>query len=190
MSCTKVLNRVDFQWMPNPFGLGHRQRSSTQHQFLSRATNFKTSCILDGVRMNPFEPPQNHPIHSVRALPAYAALTICVLLALIGIGTTGFGLFRILETTPAMGIPVDAMGNPLPVEGYPQLWLGLALAVISAILGILSLTFLLQKREDKFLSKLGTTDRIGSYDSIFRSENDNLNTTNNPMNPSGGEGVF
>ncbi len=25
---TKVLNSLDFQWMPNPFGLGHRQRSA------------------------------------------------------------------------------------------------------------------------------------------------------------------
>jgi hypothetical protein len=23
---TKVLNSVDFQWLANPFGLGHRQR--------------------------------------------------------------------------------------------------------------------------------------------------------------------
>ncbi len=28
---TQVLNRPNFQWMPNPFGLGHRQRSLPRH---------------------------------------------------------------------------------------------------------------------------------------------------------------
>lgn len=133
--------------------------------------------------MKPLEPPKIQPIYVSSNAPAYAGFVVCVLLALVGIATAGFGLVRILKTTPAMAILVDAQGNPLPIEGYPQLWIGLALTFISAILGILSLSFILQKREDKILSMLGKPAQLGLHDSIFQTEADNLNTTNQTVNP-------
>jgi hypothetical protein len=128
--------------------------------------------------MNPFEPPKIKPMDASSNVLAYAGFVICLLLALVGIATAGFGLVRILKTTPAMGILVDARGNPLPIEGYPQLWIGLALTFISAILGILSLPFILRKREDRILAMLHKPAQLGLHESIFHAEHDNLNTTN------------
>ena len=96
--------------------------------------------------MTPSEQPQIQPTHPVRTLPAYVALTVCVLLALGGIVISAVGFFRILQTTPGMGIPVDAQGNRLPVEGYPQLWFGLALTVIFAALALMFTSYILHRR--------------------------------------------
>ena len=96
--------------------------------------------------MTPYEPPQVKQTHPVRILPAHVALTVCVLLALGGIVVSALGLFRILETTPGMGIPVDAQGNRLPVEGYPQLWFGLALTVIFPALALMFTSYILHRR--------------------------------------------
>ena len=120
---------------------------------------------------------------------SYAGFVICLLFALVGVATAGFGIVRILKTTPAMGILVDARGNPLPIEGYPQLWIGLALTFISALLGILSLSFILKKREDRILAMLHKPAQLGLHESIFHAEHDNFSKTNDPMNPSGGSGV-
>jgi hypothetical protein len=43
---------------------------------------------------------------------------------------------KILKTTPAMGIPVDAFGNRIPIQGYSQLWFGLAGVLLFSILAI------------------------------------------------------
>jgi hypothetical protein len=83
--------------------------------------------------MTPYEPPKMQTPHPPNILPMYVALMVCIILALGGIGLSVFGLFRIFVTSPGMGIPVDAQGNRLPVEGYSQLWCGLAVTGIFSI---------------------------------------------------------
>ena len=80
--------------------------------------------------MTPYEPPKMQTPHPSAILPMYVALMVCIILALGGIGLSVFSLFRIFVTSPGMGIPVDAQGNRLPVEGYSQLWCGLAVTRI------------------------------------------------------------
>jgi ABC-type Fe3+ transport system permease subunit len=107
--------------------------------------------------MNPYEPPQIQPMRPAKLLPVfvvYVAFLVCTALVLVGIGISGFGLLKILETTPGMGIPVDAQGNRLPVEGYPQLWLGLAITGIFSVLALIPGSTIVQMRADAFFSRL------------------------------------
>jgi hypothetical protein len=48
----------------------------------------------------------------------------CIAMVLLSIAVSGYGIWKILETTPFMGILVDARGNRIPIQGFPQLWLG------------------------------------------------------------------
>ena len=43
------------------------------------------------------------------------------------------GIYRVLETTPAMGIPVDENGQPLETEGYPMILGSLAGSLRDAV---------------------------------------------------------
>jgi hypothetical protein len=79
-------------------------------------------------------------MHPVKMLPTYVALAFFALLVLVGIGLSGFGLFKVLDTTPFMGIPVDAQGKPLPVEDYPQLWFGMAITVAFSLSSLESIS--------------------------------------------------
>jgi hypothetical protein len=107
--------------------------------------------------MNPYEPPEIQPVRPAKVLPVvvvYVAFVVCAVFVLFGIGLSGYGFLKILETTPAFGIPVDAHGNRLPVEGYPQLWLGLAITGIFSILALIPGSTIVQMREDAFFSRL------------------------------------
>lgn len=65
-------------------------------------------------------------------------LFICFAFFLFSIFVCGTGLLQIFETTPLMAIGVDANGNPIPVEGYPQFYCGSAGACFFAfVLAIL-----------------------------------------------------
>jgi hypothetical protein len=77
-----------------------------------------------------------------------------VIITFVGIGLMGYGIFRILDTTPFMGIMVDAQGNPLPIEGYPLMWVGLAISGIGSILCFIAGYNILQRREDAVISRL------------------------------------
>jgi hypothetical protein len=80
--------------------------------------------------------------------------SICVIITFVGIGFTSYGIFKILDTTPFMGIMVDAQGNRLPIEGYPFLWSGIAITVISSILTFIAGYNILQRREAAVMSRL------------------------------------
>ena len=103
--------------------------------------------------MNHHEPPKLQRTRPRKPLLGFVALVACVLLVFVGITISGFGLFRILETTPFMGIPVDAQGNPLPVQGYPQVWCGLAITIVFSSLALLSACYLLQRRHHAAIVK-------------------------------------
>jgi hypothetical protein len=51
-------------------------------------------------------------------------------------------IWKIMSTTPFMGIQVDGLGNPLPVQGYPQMYVGLIgmgfLIVLTIAFGLLA----------------------------------------------------
>ena len=98
--------------------------------------------------MTPYEPPQTQPLRRAGLGPLYAAFSICALMVVAGFGLLAWGFFKTLDTTPSMGILVDAQGNRLPVEGYPQLCLGIVISAIFSILAILSVIRLRQKRDD------------------------------------------
>jgi hypothetical protein len=104
--------------------------------------------------MTPYEPPKMQTIPSPSMLPMYVALTACVFLAFGGIGLSGFGLFRIFVTWPGMGIPVDAQGIRLPVEGYPQLWYGLVITGIFSVFAFMTGSCLFRMHEEASFSRL------------------------------------
>ncbi len=55
---------------------------------------------------------------------------------LLSIAVSGQAIVKILKTTPAMGIPVDARGNRIPIQGYSQLWFGLAGVLVFTVLAV------------------------------------------------------
>ncbi|MEI8213558.1 MAG: hypothetical protein WCI02_15525 [Planctomycetota bacterium] len=125
--------------------------------------------------MNPYEPPEIQPLRPAKVLPlvvVYVAFIVCVVFVLIGIGLSGFGILKIFETSPGMGIRTDGHGNRLPVEGYPQLWLGMAITGIFSILAWIPGSCIVQMREDAFFSRLDAP--VVPH------------ATNNPMTRSGG----
>lgn len=77
-----------------------------------------------------------------------------IIITFVGIGLTGYGIFKILDTTPFMGIMVDAQGNPLPIEGYSFMWSGLAISGIGSILCFIAGYNIFQRREDAVISRL------------------------------------
>lgn len=77
-----------------------------------------------------------------------------IIITFVGIGLTGYGIFKILGTTPFMGIMVDAQGNPLPIEGYPFMWSGMVISGVGSILCFIAGYNILQRREDAVISRL------------------------------------
>ncbi len=59
-----------------------------------------------------------------------------IAMALFCIVVSAYAILKILETTPFMGIPVDARGNRIPVQGYPQLVFGLVGVVFFSFLAV------------------------------------------------------
>lgn len=77
-----------------------------------------------------------------------------VIVTVVGIGLIGYGIFRILDTTPFMGIMVDDRGTPLPIEGYPFMWIGMAISGLGSILCFIAGYNILQRREAVVISRL------------------------------------
>ena len=86
-------------------------------------------------RTNPYEPPMQGGERGLGSKLVFAVMLVaCVAMVLFSIAVSGHAISKILETTPFMGIPVDARGNRMPIQGYPQLGFGLASAVFFTIL--------------------------------------------------------
>ena len=87
--------------------------------------------------MNPFEPPIQQPERSLRSSWKMLVLFLgCIAMVLLGVAVSCHATNEIMLTTPAMGIPVDANGNRIPIQGYPQLWFGLSSVLLFAVLAI------------------------------------------------------
>ena len=91
-------------------------------------------------KMNPYDPPVQGRERGVRSASAVNVLfAACIVLVLVSIAVSGHAILKILETTPFMGISVDASGNRIPVQGYPQFGVGLAgvllFTVLATVLG-------------------------------------------------------
>jgi hypothetical protein len=83
--------------------------------------------VDDEQTMNRYGLPMEDGERGVRSSSAIAWLFIgSIVMVLLSIAVSGQAVVKILKTTPAMGIPVDARGNRIPIQGYPQLWFGLA----------------------------------------------------------------
>src|SRR4051794_34989204 len=67
---------------------------------------------------------------------AIVAVVALIAMVLLSIAVSGHAIFRILETTPFMGIPVDARGNRIPIQGYPELGFGVTGVCLSTILAV------------------------------------------------------
>ncbi len=80
--------------------------------------------------MQPYEPPQIVPRRTARSSRGFIVISLSAVLILVGMWQTIAGAFKILDTAPIMGTLVDAAGNPIPVQGYSQFWLGLTLVVV------------------------------------------------------------
>ena len=80
---------------------------------------------------NPYGSPQPYGLRFVSGLIVVCGITFisCCVLLLIGI-------YRVFETMPLMGIPVDANGRPLETEGYPMIFGALVGLVLSTTFGV------------------------------------------------------
>jgi hypothetical protein len=67
---------------------------------------------------------------------AIVAVVACIAMVLLSIAVSAHAIFRILETTPFMGIPVDARGNRIPIQGYPELWFGVTGVCLFTVLAV------------------------------------------------------
>jgi hypothetical protein len=95
--------------------------------------------------MNLQEPPILGKAPAKNNPPLGIALCVFIALTLLGIGILSWGLFQILDTTAAFGAVVDPQGNPLPVQGYPKLWIGLGIAFIFSICALVAAVCLIEK---------------------------------------------
>lgn len=90
-----------------------------------------------GQKLNPYDTPIEGCEREVRYLLASTVLFFaCIAMALVGVAVSGHAIQKILETTPFMGISVDASGNRIPIQGYPQLGLGLIGVLVFTVLAI------------------------------------------------------
>ena len=86
-------------------------------------------------RTNPYEAPMQGGERALDSKLAFAVMLVaCIAIVLFSIAVSGHAVLKILETTPFMGILVDARGNRIPIQGYRQLVFGLAGAVVFTIL--------------------------------------------------------
>jgi hypothetical protein len=90
---------------------------------------------------------KNQPKRGFESMSSTLLFAIGVIITFVGIVLIGYGIFKILDTTPFMGIIVDAQGNRLPNEGYPFFWVGLAVTAIGSILCFIAGFNILQRRE-------------------------------------------
>ena len=95
----------------------------------------------DERKTNPYEAPMQGDERRLGSSLASAVLFVaCIAMILFSIAVSGHAILKILETTPFMGIMVDSRGNPIPIQGYPQLGLGLAgvllFSVVAVVLGL------------------------------------------------------
>ena len=84
---------------------------------------------------NPYEPTMQGGERGWDSKLAIVVMFVaCIVMVLLSIAVSGHAIVKILKTTPFMGIPVDARGNRIPIQGYPQLGFGAASAVLFTIL--------------------------------------------------------
>jgi hypothetical protein len=90
-------------------------------------------------RTNPYEPSMQG---GGRGLSSKSAIGMifgaCIVMVLFSLAVSGQAILKILKTTPFMGIQVDALGNRIPIQGYPQLGFGLASAIVFTTLALFS----------------------------------------------------
>jgi hypothetical protein len=98
-------------------------------------------------KMNPYDPPKQGGERGVRASLAVIVLFVaCIAMVLISITVSAHAILKILETTPFMGIPVDARGNRIPIQGYPQLGIGLSGVLLFTLLAVVFGLHLAERR--------------------------------------------
>jgi hypothetical protein len=86
--------------------------------------------------VNRYEPPIQDDDPGVH-FSVIVLVVACIAMVLLSIAVSAYGLWKILKTTPFMGIPVDARGNRIPIQGFPQLWLGSMGALVFTVLAVL-----------------------------------------------------
>jgi putative copper export protein len=108
--------------------------------------------MFDGEqKMNPYDPPIQSEERGVRSSLAVIVLFVaCIAMALFSVAVSGHAILKILETTPAMGIMVDARGNRIPIQGYPQLGFGLAGVLLFTVLAVVFGLLLAEKRNASY----------------------------------------
>lgn len=84
----------------------------------------------------------------------------CVAAIVFSIAISMHAIMRILETTPFMGIPADAYGNRIPIQGYPQLGFGVASTVLFTILGLFSECVYIGPNDSPFALYLSPRHRL------------------------------
>ena len=85
--------------------------------------------------MNRYNPPMQDGEKGASSASVIIVLFVaCFAMVLISIAVSGHAILKILKTTPFMGIPADARGNRIPIQGYPQLGFGLASTFLFTIL--------------------------------------------------------
>jgi hypothetical protein len=88
-------------------------------------------------KTNPYEAPMQGGERRLACPLTFAVLFVAsIAMVLFSIAVSGHAIFKILSTTPFMGIPVDARGNRIPIQGYPQLGFGLAGVLLFALLAV------------------------------------------------------
>ena len=116
-------------------------------------------------KTNPYESPRHGDERGLESSWAFAVLFVaCLAGVLLSIAVSGHAVLKILETTPFMGITVDARGNPIPIQGYPQLGCGLAGALLFSVLAIVLGLYWAGKRNASDRRTNGYTrsgDRVG-----------------------------
>jgi hypothetical protein len=90
------------------------------------------------------EPPRLGQVSAKNNFPLGSALAIFVALTLLGTAIMGWGVFKIFHTAAVFGILVDAKGNPIPVQGYPELWIGYAITFVFSISALVTAVVLAQ----------------------------------------------
>jgi hypothetical protein len=68
---------------------------------------------------------------------AIVAVVALIAMVLLSIAVSGHAIIRILKTTPFMGIPVDARGNRIPIQGYPELGFGVTGVILFTMLAVM-----------------------------------------------------
>ena len=104
-------------------------------------------------KTNPYEARMENRERGEGTTLAFAMVLIaCIAAVLLSIAVAGHAIWRILETTPFMGIPVDAQGNRIPVQGYPRLMFLWRLPIFTIVASCFGFLFAVHRQEDRITS--------------------------------------